>query len=256
MPACRSTYKPLKRPLLQWDCDLPLVLLTYPAFLLAFSVASVLAAAAGVILNGVRDMARRLLPASGLLLMAVSLLLVLPELGHAIGWANAAWAFGGAVVFVWVVDKFLYPVCPSCAHSHDHDDCATRLHGFAPPLMIAMLVHNAFDGWMLSLGQGTADSAHALSLGVIAHKIPECFAFGAIIAASVRTRSRALAAAVLTQAGTLGGAALHRAAAEWLSPAWIAVLLAIGGGVFFYLGFHAVHGEWKRRAAAHPVRLS
>ena len=229
--------------------------LTYPSFLIAFSLASILAAAIGVILNGVRDMARRLLPASGLLLMAVSLLLVLPELAQAVGWGNAAWAFAAAVAFVWVIDKFLYPVCPSCAHSHHHEDCTTRLHGFAPPLVIAMLVHNTFDGWMLSLGQTTADSTHALSLGVIAHKIPECFAFGAIIAAAVRTRSRALALAVLTQAGTLAGAAVHRAAADWLSPVWIAVLLAIGGGAFFYLGFHAVHGEWKRRAAAHAVKV-
>ena len=28
-----------------------------------------------------------------------------------------------------------------------------------------------------------------------------------------------------------------------------AVLLALGGGTFLYLGFHAVHGEWKRRRA-------
>jgi zinc transporter ZupT len=230
------------------------VFFTYPSFLIAFCLASALAAATGVLLNGVRDMARRLLPTSGVLLIGVSLLLVFPELAHAVGWANAAWALAAAVAFVWVIDKFLYPVCPSCAHSHHHEDCTTRLHGFAPPLVIAMLVHNVFDGWMLSLGQTTADSVHALSLGVIAHKIPECFAFGAIIAAAVQTRRRALAAAIVTQAGTLAGASIHQAAAGWLSPVWIAVLLAIGGGVFFYLGFHAVHGEWKRRTAAHAVK--
>jgi zinc transporter ZupT len=232
------------------------VFLTYPAFLTAFTAIAVVAAAAGVLLNGVRDMTRRLVPASGLLLMAVSLLLVLPELAHAIGWANAAWSFAAALAFVWTIDRFVHPVCPACAHSHEHDDCATRLHGFAPPLITAMLVHNAFDGWMLSLGQGSAHPAHALSIGVIAHKLPECFAFGAILAAALRSRRGALTAAVLTQAGTLFGAAMHRAAADSLSPAWIAALLAVGGGVFFYLGFHAVHGEWKRRAAAQAVRLS
>src|SRR5262245_45773825 len=112
-----------KTRLLQWNCNHPLVFFTYPAFLIAFTVASALAAAAGVLLNGVRDIARRLLPASGLLLMAVSLVLVLPELAHTIGWSNAAWAFAGAVGFVWVIDKFLYPVCPSCAHTHHHEDC-------------------------------------------------------------------------------------------------------------------------------------
>jgi zinc transporter ZupT len=189
-------------------------------------------------------------------LIAVSLLLVVPELAHAIGWPNAAWSVAGALALVWAIDKFVHPVCPSCSHSHEHDSCATRLHGFAPPLITAMVVHNVFDGWMLSLGQSTADAAHALSMGVIAHKLPECFAFGAILAAALRSRGMALLAAVLTQAGTLIGIAMHRAAADSLSPVWVAALLAFGAGVFFYLGFHAVHAEWKRRAAAHAVRLS
>ena len=222
--------------------------LTYPAFLIAFTVASAAAAAAGVLVNGLRDMTRRLLPASGLLLVGVSLLMVLPELARAIGWTQAGWSFAAAVFLVWLIDKFVHPVCPSCAHSHHHDGCATRLHGFAPPLITAMLVHNTFDGWMLSLGQIGVDHAHALSLGVIAHKVPECFAFGAILAAATRSRATAFGAAVLTQAATLGGAAMHRFAAGSLSAAWIAALLAFGGGVFLYLGFHAVHGEWKRRA--------
>ena len=229
---------------------------TYPTFLIVFTAAAAVAATAGVVLNGVRDMARRLVPASGLLLMGVSLLLVLPELADAIGWANAAWAFAAALGFVWLIDKFVHPVCPSCAHSHDHDDCATRLHGFAPPLITAMLVHNAFDGWMLSVGQSSGDPTHGLSIGVIAHKLPECFAFGAILASSMRWRAGALAAAVLSQAGTVLGAAMHGAAAGRLHPMWFAALLAFGGGVFFYLGFHAIHGEWKRRAAAHAIRLS
>ena len=230
--------------------------LTYPAFLTVFTAAAALAAAAGVVLTGVRDLTRRLIPASGLLLMAVSLLLVLPELAEAIGWGNAAWSFAAALALVWAIDKFVHPVCPSCAHSHDHEGCTTRLHGFAPPLITAMLIHNAFDGWMLSLGQRSGDPTHALSIGVIAHKLPECFAFGAILASALRSRAGALAAAILTQTGTIAGAAVQHAAAGRLSPAWFAALLAFGGGVFFYLGFHAVHLEWKRRAAAHPVRLS
>jgi zinc transporter ZupT len=231
------------------------VFLTYPDLLIVFTAASAASAAAGVLLSGVRDMTRRLLPASGLLLMAVALLLVLPELARALGWAKAAWLFATALAVVWMVDRFVYPVCPSCAHSHNHEGCVTRLHGFAPPLLVAMVVHNAFDGWMLSLGENGVDAAHALSMGVIAHKVPECFAFGAILAAAMKSRRAALAAATLIQFGTLAGAALYHAAAGRLSPVWIAVLLAFGGGVFLYLGFHAVHAEWKRRTSAQAVRL-
>jgi len=224
-----------------------LILLTYPAFLIAFAVAAAAAAAAGVLLNSVRDVARRLLPASGLLLMAVAVLLLFPELARITGWARAASMIVVALGIVWMVDKFIYPVCPLCSHSHDHEHCQTRLHGFAPPLLVAMLIHNVFDGWMLSLGQNDADPTHALSLGVIAHKVPECFAFGAILSAALNSRRAALVWAVLTQAGTLAGAGLQRSTAAWLSPLWIAALLALGGGVFLYLGFHTMHGEWKRR---------
>ena len=122
-----------------------------------------------------------------------------------------------------------------------------RLHGFAPPLLIAMLIHNAFDGWMLAMGQGVAHSGRGLSIGVIAHKIPECFAFGTVLSAALRSRRDAIAAAALTQMGTLAGAALQASTAERLPPMWMAALLAFGASLFFYLGFHAVHGEWKRR---------
>jgi hypothetical protein len=32
-----------------------------------------------------------------------------------------------------------------------------------------------------------------------------------------------------------------------MSVRWLHYPLAIAGGCFFYLGFHAVHGEWRRR---------
>ena len=52
-----------------------------------------------------------------------------------------------------VIDRFVYPVCPTCSHTHDHDHCAMRLHGFAPPLIIATLIHSFFDGWALAAAQ-------------------------------------------------------------------------------------------------------
>ena len=37
-------------------------------------------------------------------------------------------------------------------------------------------------------------------------------------------------------------------APDWAS-AWVPYPLALAGGFLFYLGFHAVHGEWKRSGA-------
>jgi zinc transporter ZupT len=240
--------------LLEWNYYSDPVFTSFSVLIAAFTIASAASAVAGILLLGVRDLTRRLLPASGLILMTVALALVLPELANALGWTRAAFAFVAALAMVWVVDRFVYPVCPACAHSHDHAGCTTRLHGFAAPLLIAMLIHNGFDGWMLALDQQPADHAHALSMGVVAHKIPECLAFGAILAAALRSRAGAFGWAILIQAGTITGAALQRLTSAWVSPQWVAALLAIGGGVFFYLGFHAVHGEWKRRAAVDAVK--
>lgn len=228
---------------------------TYSAFLLLFVGAACLSAVVGVLVAGVRDAARRLLPASGLLLIAVALAGVLPELTGMMGWPAAVLAFCAALACVWVFDRFVHPVCPACSHSHDHAGCVTRLHGFAGPLLVAMAVHNVFDGWMLSMADAQI-AGHALSIGVIAHKIPECFAFGAILAAALRSRFVALWSAVLTQLVTGIGVGLHWAVSPVVGPLWIGALLALGGGVFFYLGVHAVHGEWKRRSAGHAIHIS
>jgi zinc and cadmium transporter len=239
--------------LLHWNCNSDPVFLSFTPFLAAFTAAAAATAAAGVLLNGIRDITRRLLPASGFLLMGVALALIFPELVEHIGWASASGAFLVSLALVWVIDKFVYPVCPACSPAHDHDSCASPLHGFAGPLLMATLIHDAFDGWMLALGYAYPEAGHALSIGVIVHKIPESFAFGAILAAALKSRKTALTVAVLAQFATFAGAALY---SEIVSPRLMAALLALGGGVFLYLGFHAVHGAWKRRTAAHVVRIS
>ena len=45
-------------------------------------------------------------------------------------------------------DRYICTVCPACSHSHDHDSCSTRLHGFAP-MLIASGLHSFLNGWML-----------------------------------------------------------------------------------------------------------
>ena len=90
-------------------------------------------AVAGVFLSGVAGVARRMVTASGLMLLVLSLAGVLPELASTFGWPQGPLMMGTAVLAVWAVDRFVYPVCPSCSHTHDHDSCSTRLHGFAGP---------------------------------------------------------------------------------------------------------------------------
>ena len=218
------------------------------AALFFFALFALAATFAGVALSGIPDFSRRMLPFSGAMLLLISFVWVLPELAGDLGWVTGLSFMLIGFVILWLIDKHVYPVCPSCSHTHDHDSCVTRLHGFAGPLLIATAIHSLFDGWALAAAH--AAGRQGIWAGVLIHKIPECVVFGIILQAAMKSRRNALIAATLAQAATLLGALLEHELAPHIGPYWILVLLAIAGGTFLYLGFHAVHGEWKRRTAA------
>jgi zinc transporter ZupT len=215
------------------------------AALLIFLAAAIAGSYAGVAISGVPKLSRRVVPFSGVMLLLVSLVWVLPELAEDFGWAPGIALMTTGFLLLWLVDKFVYPVCPSCSHTHNHDSCVTRLHGFAGPLLAATVIHSLFDGWALAAAQTAG--RQGISAGVLLHKIPESIAFGIILRAALKSRRNAMVSAVLVQVATLFGAGLESVAEPHMGPFWIHVLLAIAGGTFLYLGFHAVHSEWKRR---------
>jgi zinc transporter ZupT len=218
-------------------------------FLTLYSVAS---AAAGVSIIGIADVARRVVPFSGAVLILISLFWVLPELASIFGWpGGAALLLCGSAV-IYIIDRHIYPVCPACSHTHHHDDCTTRLHGFAGPLITAAFIHSMFDGWAVMAGMSGEGEllARAVAIGVAVHRLAEGLAFGVILRAAMKLRAKAYLFAAVTQSAMLLGGLLETTTGEHLGNYWIAALLALGGGMFLYLGFHAVHGDWKRRAAA------
>ena len=194
---------------------------------------------------------RRFVPFGGGLLMGIALFGVLPELAGPHEWARAALLLAGGLAVMWFLGRYVYPVCPTCAHSHDHLKCTTALHGFALPLVAAASLHAFLDG--IGIGASQDEGAGRLGAlvlaGVLAHKVPEGIALGSILRASVRSVSSALALCAGAQAATLAGALLESAITEWAGTAWVTYALALAGGSFLYLGFHAVHGEWQRRGA-------
>ena len=225
--------------------------------LLIFALLSAAAACAGILFSGVPEISRRAVLVSGLLLVLISAIWILPELASMFGWsAGLALMLVGASI-LWAVDRFIYPVCPACSHSHNHDACSARLHGFAAPSIIASVLHSVFDGWILAFGRdGLAHTAgEALSTSVVVHKLPEAFAFGVILRAALKSRTAAIGWALLAQAMMFAGAGLEKMAAPHIGGQLVAALLALGGGTFLYLGLHAVHSEWKRRVER-AVRIS
>ena len=174
---------------------------------------------------------------------------VLPELAGRYGWAGGIALLGGGAGVLWLFSRYVYPVCPSCSHTHDHEHCAAALHGFAAPLIGAAALHAFLDGVGISasLREQSGGLAAALLLAVTVHKIPEGIALGIMLRASMRSRRRAFALCAAVEGATFFGALFEAAITGRAGTAWVPFALALAAGSFAYLGFHAIHGEWRRR---------
>lgn len=193
---------------------------------------------------------RRVVPFSGGLLVGISLFGVLPDLAERYSWAGGPALLAVGVALLWLVGRYVYPVCPSCSHTHQHELCSAALHGFATPLVVAATLHSFLDGLGIAASQQRSADAlgTTLVLAVILHKIPEGVALGVMLRAALPTRASALLWCALAESATFLGGLLESIVAPGLGARWVSYyVLALAGGSFLYLGFHAVHGEWRRR---------
>jgi zinc and cadmium transporter len=192
---------------------------------------------------------RLVVPFSAGVLLGVVFFGLLPELVEEIGWLVTSIFFVAGYGLLFLINRFVAPVCPTCAHDHDHQSCGAVLHGFAAPLIGAMMLHAFFDGWSVATVQLSPQRGIrlAVAMAIVLHKIPEGLALGAMARASVDSRSTAVFWSVLAETMTLVGGILGLAIAPQLGAAWITYPLALAAGWLFYLGTHAVHEEWKRR---------
>lgn len=220
--------------------------------------ASALAAGVGVCgallglwLTGLRKRAQVVVPFSAGVLLGVALFGLVPELAGELGWLVSGLLFATGYGALLVVNRYVYPVCPTCSHDHDHNACTTELHGFAGPLIAGAALHSFLDGWSIATVQAAAPLGLrvAVPLAIGLHKVPEGIALGGVLRASMGSRRDAAIWAVLAESTTLAGGALGLVAGPLLGTTWITYPLGFAAGWIFYLGYHAVHEEWKRRGA-------
>ncbi len=203
----------------------------------------------GLWLTGARQRARIVVPFSAGVLLGVVVFGLMPELVEETGVAGCALLFGAGYGLLIAINRFVYPVCPTCAHDHDHDACAAVLHGFAGPLLGAAALHSFLDGWSVVTSQLAAPVGIRIvvPLAIGLHKLPEGIALGGMVRVATRSRQAALAGCVAAEACTLLGGALGLAMAPNLGARWVSYPLGIAAGWLFYLGYHAIHEEWRRR---------
>ena len=206
----------------------------------------------GIWLTGAKRRAGRVVAFSAGVLLGVAVFGLLPELAIETGWTTTLVLFGAGYGSLVAFNRFAYPVCPSCAHDHDHNACATELHGFAVPLIAAAALHSLLDGWSIATAQSAAPLGLrvAVPLAIALHKVPEGIALGSVLRAAVNSRRGALGGSLLAEGATLVGGAAGLLIAPHLAPSWILFPLGITAGWIFYLGYHAVHEEWKRLGPA------
>lgn len=193
--------------------------------------------------------ARVFVPVSGAILLMVSLFSILPETAGEEGWVRAGILFVGGYALLFVIDRYVHPVCPSCSHTHDHGHCELELHGFSVPLVTATSIHAFIDGWSMTVAQnaGGGSMRTTIPIAVLLHKIPEGLALGVMLRASLKSRGNAAAWGSAAEMVTGVGALVALSLLPGASPMWARDLLAVAGGTFLYLGFHAVHGAlgWR-----------
>jgi zinc transporter ZupT len=216
---------------------------------LATVSAAIGAASAALGVSSIAGAPRRIIPFGGGLLMGIAVFGVLPELAANWRWSGAAALLVAGFALLWLLNRYVYTVCPSCSPAHDHAHCATALHGFALPLLIAAGIHAFLDGIGIGAAQQSANLGTLVVLGVVLHKVPEGVALGGILRAAMKRPAAAFAWCAAAQAMTIAGSLLESVITTRFGTAWVMYGLALAGGSFLFLGFHAVHGEWQRRGA-------
>ncbi len=223
----------------------------YPILIYLFFL-TLVGAFAGIRLAEVPSISRRALPFSGGMLVGIAVFWILPEIAERDGWISATSGVVAGGCLLWLIDRYLYPVCPTCSHTHHHETCTQRLHGFAAPLLIASGLHSFFDGWSLAVSQqkGYEGLKAAFLVGIGVHKLPEGLALGALLIAALGTEWRAMLGAAAAQSMMLVGGIVAVLLVDHLAMRATAAFLSVAAGAFVYLGYHAVDSEYQQRGFA------
>ena len=212
-------------------------------------LATVCAGYVGIRLARTPRFSSRLLPFSGGVLMGIAAFWIVPEMAEQYGWAVPLAGLAAGFALLLLINRYIYAVCPACAHSHDHDNCAERLHGFAIPLITASSLHAFLDGSALAVvNQQGSESVRAIFfLGISIHKVPEGIALGVLLLAATGSAWKAWLGCAAIQSFMLAGGLAGSILSSHLTPGWVVSLLSLSAGIFVYLGYHAIEGEYRER---------
>jgi hypothetical protein len=206
------------------------------AWLLTILAISGLVAAS--VLGQSRTPSTQLAAAGGGVLCGISVFWLIPEVARMVGFAFALGLTLAAGAALLAVDGAL-------AHrGHSLRD------GVVGPLLAATAIHSFLDGWSVRALAVQPLASVAVPIGLALHKVPEGLALGWITSKSMGSTGRAIFAGSAVEMATVIGAAIEPRAdasgtatfGDW----WTAMVLAVVGGSFLFLGLHTVAPERKK----------
>lgn len=188
-------------------------------------------------------------------LCGVALIWMLPEMGQISGWHYAGIALGGCLGGLFLVDRFVFPVCPCCTHFHL---CHSPKHktpvNLLLPLLTGVCLHNFLDGWSTQLASATAGNlGMGMLVGNLVHKAPESVVLGLLLQSATQKSVKAASLAALASVFVVIGGAAWTYSAALQSKGLFMTSLSFAGAGFLFVGIHMFRAECARngrRAAA------
>jgi len=216
---------------------------------------NVVGTVAGIYAMRFRAVSGKFTAISAGIMVGVALFWIFPDMTRNSGMAPAAFAVTGALAALYAIDRFIYPVCPCCAHGNHRSPSAGTHHSNASgssgtliPLVIAICIHNLFDGWTAAAaGHAGSGLASGIVIGLFAHKIPEALVFGLMLRGASNARTFSLLSAGITSLAILAGGSAPSGLGVLSETAVIAASLALACSSFLFLGGH-IFVRQKRHA--------
>jgi ZIP family zinc transporter len=169
-------------------------------------------------------------------LLAVTVCDVLPDAKQVLTWPVFLAASASGYALLWLIGKYVSPVCPSCALSAFDEATTQRLRQTVVFLMVALGIHSTMDGIAVVVGDQIAGRANlGILFAISLHKLPEGMALALLLLGAGFTRRTALGWTLGIETTTELGALVGVLALRGASIHWLGLLFAHVGGGFLYL---------------------
>ena len=186
-------------------------------------------------------------------LLAVTFFDILPDAKHLLTWPLFLAGVASGYALFYVIGRYVYKICPSCAISAFDRETTRRLEQSVILLTIALTIHSTMDGLAVVVADRLSASATTgILFAVSFHKLPEGMALALLLLGAGYSRRRALWTTIgvesMTELGGLFGLlAIHHA-----SLVVLGFLFAHVGGGFLYLASNTLSafvGPEERRSS-------